>query len=194
MHNAVFPTAVWYAALSMGRRTYFARQVGLIPRNPLFGQTLAANNGRLRSEAFSAVVGRQKWAARAGRESDPLGSRERRRYHVRPARSIFSKVLNFCPLRTRPWSARRDGITARQEGRRYRLRRRRASDSVPFCRWRPVGLSTLGPRSALARSLKLPCGQKSKASSTDSAPRQARAKSAAADFAIKLVGRRQTNG
>ena len=32
------------------------------------------------------------------------------RLQVRPARSIFSKALNFCRSQSRPWSARRDVI------------------------------------------------------------------------------------
>src|SRR5262249_28159392 len=46
--------------------------------------------------------------------------------HPRPARSIFSAARRICAApQSRPWSARRDGIAhcARQEGRRYLLRR-----------------------------------------------------------------------
>ena len=42
-------------------------------------------------------------------------------------------ALNFCRPQSRSWSARRDGIahSVRQEGRRYRLRRR-AIDNALF--------------------------------------------------------------
>jgi hypothetical protein len=57
---------------------------------------------------------------------------------VRPARSIFSNVLNFCRPQSRSWSARREVLPVpfAQEGRRYRLRRRAVGSGS--CRSRPA--------------------------------------------------------
>jgi hypothetical protein len=51
------------------------------------------------------------------------------RFHVRPARSIFSNTLNFCHSAIAALVTLRDGIarSACQEGRRYRVGRRKVS-------------------------------------------------------------------